>query len=92
MSKLVGYEVKAKTSRSVTYVKGKQSEVRYTIGEESIPTVKEEPVKSLGRWYKTTLKYSVQGKALKEELENRVKVINKTELPRKYKCWCLQFG
>ena len=42
---------KAKKSRSRTIVSEKQKEVRYTIAGETIPTVKEEPVKSLGCWY-----------------------------------------
>ena len=41
---------KAKKSRSRTIASEKQKEVRYTIAGENIPTVKEEPVKSLGRW------------------------------------------
>ena len=83
---------KAKKSRSITLIKGKQSEVRYVIGGENIPTVKEEPVKSLGRWYKAGLRDSEQGKVLKATVEKGLKAIDKTELPGKYKCWCLQFG
>lgn len=41
---------KAKKSRSRTIASEKQKEVRYTIAGENIPTVKEEPLKSLGRW------------------------------------------
>ena len=46
---------KAKKSRSRTIVSEKQKEVRYTIAGETIPTVKEEPVKSLGCWYQDCL-------------------------------------
>ena len=46
---------KAKKSRSCTVVKGKPKEVHLSIAGERIPTVKEKPVKSLGRWYEGTL-------------------------------------
>ena len=51
---------KAKKSRSCTFRKGKQVEVRYTIAGEPIPTI-EQPVKSLGRMYKGNLSDRGQG-------------------------------
>ena len=42
---------KAKMSHSLTFVKGRQIEAKFSIAGEKMPTVKEEPVKSLGRWY-----------------------------------------
>ena len=83
---------KAKKSRSVTYVKGKQKEIKYMISGEMIPTVKQQPVKSLGRWYKDTLSDRSQGVEIQNLTEEGLKSIDKTELPGKYKCWCLQFG
>ena len=65
--------------------------MRYLIGGENIPTVKEEPVKSLHRWYKGTLRDSEQGKLLKKSVEKGLKAIKKTELPGKFKCWCLRY-
>ena len=61
--------------------------MRYMIGGENIPTVKEEPVKSLGIWYKGALRDSEQGKLLKESVEKGLKAIDKTELPGKFKCY-----
>ena len=83
---------KAKKSRSVTYVKGKQKEIKYMVSGEMIPIVKEQPVKSLGRWYKDTLSDRSQGVEIQNLTEEGLKSIDKTELPGKYKCWCLQFG
>ena len=42
---------KAKKSRSLTFRNGKQVQRRFMIGGDRIPTLKEEPVKSLGRLY-----------------------------------------
>ena len=39
---------KAKKSRSFTFRRGKQVQVKFQIGKENIPTVKQQPVKSLG--------------------------------------------
>ena len=46
---------KATKSRSCTIIKGKVKEMHYRIAGERIPTAKEEPVKSLGRWYEDKL-------------------------------------
>ena len=43
---------KAKKSRSCTFRKARQVEVRYTIVGEPISTVRKQPVNSLGRMYK----------------------------------------
>ena len=83
---------KAKKSRSLTYIKGRQKEIRYTVGGENIPTVKEEPVKSLGRWYKGTVTDRSQGIEVQKVAEAGIQSIDKTALPGKFKCWCCQFG
>ena len=46
---------KAKKSRSLTILKGKQKQQKFTIAGEQMPTVKDQPVKSLGRRYEGTL-------------------------------------
>ena len=83
---------KASKSRSVTLEKGKQKEVRYQIGGEEIPTIKEKPVKSLGRWYKDNLSDKSQGKEVQELAETGLRSIDATNLPGKFKCWILQHG
>jgi len=52
---------KAKKSRSCTFRNGRQVEARYMIAGEPIPTVREEPVKSLGRMYRGNLNDRGQG-------------------------------
>ena len=63
----------------------KQKELWNKIGWEEIPTLKQQPVKSLGRWYKSTLIDKGQGIEVQDMVEGG-------SLPGKFKCWCLQFG
>ena len=83
---------KAKKSRSVTFSKGKQKEVIFTIGGEAMPTVKQQPVKSLGRMYSGSLNDRHKGVAVHEEADEGLVKIDKTNLPGKFKVWCLQFA
>ena len=83
---------KAKKSRSCTFRKGKQTEVRYTIAGEPIPTVKEQPVKSLGRMYKGNLSDRGQGVEIYNQAIEGLKNIDHAKLPGKFKLWCLQCG
>ena len=83
---------KAKKSRSLTIQKGKQRQQKFTIAGEQMPTVKEQPVKSLGSWYSGTLSDRSQGVAIMQQAEHGLKAIDRTKLPGKHKIWCLQFA
>ena len=83
---------KAKKSRSLTFCKGKQKEVKFKISDEEMPTVKEQPVKSLGRWYSGTLTDRSRGIEVQKLAEDGLKAIDETRLPGKYKIWMVQFG
>ncbi|GFS16111.1 reverse transcriptase [Elysia marginata] len=53
---------KAKKSRSLSIRKCKREEaVAFTVAEQQIPTVSQEPVKSLGRWYNSSMKDTRRG-------------------------------
>lgn len=67
-------------------------DTRFCIGDDPIPTVSEQPVKSLGRWYNASLKDKEQVQQLRQEIVSGLKNINQTLLPGKLKLWCLQFG
>lgn len=82
---------KAKKSRSASLKRRIQKEVRFFIGVEPIPTVREKPVKSLGRLYEKSLSDRGQGKEIQQTAESGMKAIDNTSLPGKFKCWCLQF-
>ena len=83
---------KAKKSRSCSLRKGKPKEVRFTIAGDPMPTVKEEPVKSLGRWYKGNLSDRSRGVEVFNEAVEGLKSIDHSRLPGKFKLWCLQFA
>ena len=52
-------------SRSLLLVKGKlDDEARFIVGGQAIPTISEEPVKSLGRWYDSSMKDTKQAQAV----------------------------
>ena len=80
---------KAKKSRSLTLHKGKQRQQKFTIAGEQMPTIKEEPVKSLGWWYAGNLTDRRQGTAIMKQAEEGLKAIDQTKLPGKHKVWCL---
>ena len=84
--------VKPKKSRSLSIVKGLVKEIHYTIGGDVIPTVKEEPVKSLGRWYKIPLTDRHCGTELQATTHDGLETIDKTDLPGKLKVWMFQHG
>ena len=94
LDKLIAWsrmKFKAKKSRSLTFRKGVQKEARFFIGGEPIPTVKEKPVKSLGRLYQKALSDREQGREVQKTVEDGLEAIDKTSLPGNFKCWCLQF-
>ena len=80
-----GMKFKAKKSRSLTIHKGKQRQQKFTIAEEQIFTVKEQPVKSLRRWYAGILSDWSQGVAIMQQAEHGLKAIDRTKLPGKHK-------
>ena len=83
---------KAKKSRSVSLKNGKQSKRKFKIAGEVMPTIEEEPVKSLGRWYEGSLSDKSRGVQIMKQAEDGLRAIDKTKLPGKYKIWCLQFA
>ena len=64
---------KAKKSRSLTFVKGRQRQVKFVIAGERMPTVKEKPVKSLGRWYAGALSDRGRGMEVTKQAEEGLK-------------------
>ena len=83
---------KPKKSRSLSLRKGKvSSAVTFNISEQVIPTVSQEPVKSLGRWYDDSLKDSKRRDEAKKTAEESLQIIDQCGLQGKYKVWCLQF-
>ena len=82
---------KAKKSRSLVLKNGKlDKEFSFSLGEEVIPSVSDQPVKSLDHWYTKELRDTKR--EIKRQLEEGLKAIDECGLPGKLKLWCLQFG
>ncbi|GFO24573.1 reverse transcriptase [Plakobranchus ocellatus] len=85
-------EFKPKKSRSLSIRKGKVDEATtFTVAEQQIPTVSQEPVGSLGRWYDSSRKDTRRGAETLELASESLLAINKCGLQGKFKIWCLQF-
>ena len=73
---------KSKKSRSLTFRSGKQIQQRFKIGGDHIPTVKEEPVKSLGRLYAGSLTDRHEGVLIQKQAEGGLASIENSQLTR----------
>ncbi|GFR81669.1 reverse transcriptase [Elysia marginata] len=83
---------KPKKSRSLSIRKGKIEEaVTFTVAEQQISTVSQEPVKSLGRWYDSSMKDTRRGVETVQFASEGLLAINKCGIQGKLKVWCLQF-
>ncbi|GFN84733.1 reverse transcriptase [Plakobranchus ocellatus] len=85
-------EFKPKKSRSLSIRKGTVDEATtFTVAEQQIPTASQEPVKSLGRWYDSSMKDTRRGAETLELASESFLAINECGLQGKFKIWCLQF-
>ncbi|GFR94463.1 reverse transcriptase [Elysia marginata] len=81
---------KPKKSRSLSIRKGKIEEaVTFTVSEQRIPTVSQEPMKSLGR-YDSSMKDTIRGVETVHFTYEGLLAINKCRLQGKFEVWCLQ--
>ena len=83
---------KPKKSRSLSIAKGRAVNVTFRIAGEPIPTIQEEPVKSLGRWYSLPLTDRHRGVEVQKQVTEGLEAIDQCGLPGKFKVWCFQFG
>ena len=63
----------------------------FTLANQQIPTVSQESVKSLGRWYDSSMKDTKRGLETVELATEDLLAINRCGLQGKLKVWCLQF-
>ena len=78
--KWMGMKFKAKKCRSLSIKRGRVTQQLYNVNEERIPTLKEEPVKSLGRQYQCSLNDKSKGREMQEQVQEMLDVIDKTGL------------
>lgn len=86
-------ELKPSKSRSLVLKQGHvQDRFCFKISEDTIPTVTEKTVKSLGRWYRGDLTDKASVKEMINLAEEWLKALEKSGLPGKYKVWGYQHG
>ena len=85
-------KAKPKKSRSLTLVGGSVREIHFEIRDDKIPTVREKPVKSLGRLYSIPLTDRHRGTEIQKVARKELKSIDKPCLPGKMKAWYYQHG
>ena len=79
-------QFKPKNSRNVSIRRGKKdNSVKFRIANQTIPTVSEESVKSLGRWYDATLKGTKRKEKTKATSAEGLEKINHCGLQEKFK-------
>ena len=80
-------------SRSLVIKKGKvEDRFKFKIGNNTIPTVTEKPVKSLGKVFDKTLNDRDAIKEMVKQLKEWMEKVDKSGLPGKFKAWCYQHG
>ena len=85
-------KVKPKKSRSLSLVRGSVREIHFKIRGDKIPTVRERPIKSLGRLYSIPLTDRHRGTEVEKVTLKGFKLIDKTCLLGNMKVWCYQHG
>ena len=85
-------KAKPPKSRSLSIIHGTVTETRFFINDDPIPTVREQPVKSLGRLYKLPLTDRHWGTEVEKSASESLKTIDKLDLPGKLKVWLYQHG
>ncbi|KAI8490092.1 hypothetical protein Bbelb_321620 [Branchiostoma belcheri] len=84
---------KTKKSRSLVLKQGRLCDYNFVLlGGEKIPSIQEQPVKSLGRWYSEDLKDTKRVQETANLISESLVAIDNCGLPGKLKLWCLQYG
>ena len=64
--------------------------VRFTVAGETIPTLSEKPIKSLGKTFDSSLKDTAAKQKTIKDLEEWLTKIDKSGLPGRFKAWLFQ--
>ena len=89
---MVQNEIQTKKIQGISLEKGRlDKEFSFSLGNEHIPSLHEEPVKSLGRWYTESLSDVDRVKEIEDQLLSGLKSIHRCVLPGQLKLWCLKY-
>ena len=84
---------KPSKSRSLALKKGKvQDRFRFKVNGEFIPTVTQQPVKSLGKWFRGSLNDRESVAEMRLQTDEWMRTVDRSGLPGKYKAWIYQHG
>ncbi|XP_060076611.1 uncharacterized protein LOC132556244 [Ylistrum balloti] len=84
---------KPRKSRCVVIKKGKVTrKFKLSIQQEEIPTIVDNPIKCLGKWFDASLNDSKNIKRLQSQVEEGLRRIDKSGLPGKFKSCMYQHG
>lgn len=80
-------------SRSLVLKKGKVTDkFCFSLGTTKIPSLTEEPVKSLGKVFNCSLRDAASTQATNQDLGTWLATVDKSGLPGKFKAWIYQHG
>ena len=80
-------------SRTLILKKGKVMEkVRFTVAGETIPTLNEKHIKSLGKTFNSSLKDTAAKQKTIKDLDEWLTKIDKSGLPGQFKAWLFQYA
>ena len=85
-------KLEPKKSRSLSISKGKiNATTAFTVTNQQIPTISQEPVKSPGGWQDSSMKDTRRGLETVDFATEGLLAINRCGLQGKFKVWCLKF-
>ncbi|VDI22183.1 Hypothetical predicted protein [Mytilus galloprovincialis] len=80
-------------SRSMILRKGQiTTKFQLKIQGDEIPTIVDNPIKCLGKWFDDTLKDNTSVKTVQTQVVEWLKKVDKSGLPGKFKAWIYQHG
>jgi hypothetical protein len=82
--------VKPEKCSTLVIIKGKVSKRTLKIDGTEITSIAEEPMKYLGKWYNMSLNEQKQIETTTEDLRNRLRKIEKSKIPGRYKAYMVQ--
>ena len=84
---------KPKKSRSMVIRNGKlTNRFKLHVQEEVIPSIEENPIKCLGKWFDDSLTDRNNIASTEKQVEEWMRRIEKSGLPGKFKAWLYQHG
>ena len=79
-------------SRSLVIRKGKLEKVVFRISNKTIPTIQENPIKCLGKWFNERMCDTESITEMRQQTKEWLDSVDKSGLPGSYKAWCYQHG